>query len=137
MRAIDEKIRPIEPIHEPMAIYLPALAPFSRDGRVTAPSYQVRPSKSAVRRTGMTAACVKARYQAAISTALMETNHIGSWLENAASSPHQKETDDAGRRISRRPDRILRMAASQQQLDSMLAKEPKMPISHLFHQARP
>ena len=135
MYAIDEKIRPIEPIRRAaMAIYLPLFAPFSRGmEELRRLSYQVRPIK--VITSVMNDCGVKVWYQTHLDSS-DESNHIDR-LENIRKLYRiAKETDDAGQNPRDALTEFLKMAAlSNSELDSMLAKDPKIPIITI-HQAK-
>ncbi|MBS6103977.1 3'-5' exonuclease [Megasphaera sp.] len=135
IHAINEKIRPTETARRAaMAIYLPLFAPFSREmDALRRLSYQARPTKlitSVMNDNG-----VKAWYQTHRDTS-DRANHIDR-LENIRKLYRiAKETDDAEQNPRDALTEFLKMSAlSNSELDSMLAKDPKIPIITI-HQAK-
>ena len=133
--AIDEKIRPTEGARRAaMAIYLPLFAPFSREmDALRCLSYQARPTK--VITSVMNDSGVKAWYQAHRDTS-DAANHIDR-LENIRKLYRiAKETDDPSQNPRDALTEFLKMTAlSNSELDSMLSKDPKIPIITI-HQAK-
>lgn len=133
--AIDEKIRPTETARRTsMAIYLPLFAPFSQEiAALRSLSHQVRPA--AVIASVMNDCGVKAWYEAH-REASDEANRIDR-LENIRKLYLiAKETDDAGQNPRDALAEFLKLTAlSNSELDSMLAKDPKIPIITI-HQAK-
>ena len=133
--AIDEKIRPTEGARRAaMAIYLPLFAPFSQEiDALRRLSYKARPTE--VITSVMTDSGVKAWYQTHRDTS-DAANHIDR-LENIRKLYRiAKETDDSGQNPRDALTEFLKMTAlSNSELDSMLSKDPKIPIITI-HQAK-
>lgn len=133
--AIDEKIRPTEGARRAaMAIYLPLFAPFSQEmADLRRFSYEARPTD--VIAAVMNDKGVKNWYVTHRNRA-DEVNHIDR-LENIRQLYRiAKETDDAGQNPRDALTEFLKLTAlSNSELDSMLAKDPKIPIITI-HQAK-
>ena len=133
--AINEKIRPTEGARRAaMAIYLPLFAPFSQEmDALRRLSYKARPTE--VITSVMNDSGVKAWYQTHRDTS-DAANHIDR-LENIRKLYRiAKETDDPGQNPRDALTEFLKMTAlSNSELDSMLSKDPKIPIITI-HQAK-
>lgn len=135
MYAIDEKIRPKEEARRAaMAIYLPLFAPFSQEmADLRRFSYEARPTD--VIAAVMNDKGVKNWYMTHRNRA-DEVNHIDR-LENIRQLYRiAKETDDTDQNPRDALAEFLKLTAlSNSELDSMLAKNPKIPIITI-HQAK-
>ena len=117
-----------------MAIYLPLFAPFSQEmDALRRLSYKARPTE--VITSVMNDSGVKAWYQTHRDTS-DAANHIDR-LENIRKLYRiAKETDDPGQNPRDALTEFLKMTAlSNSELDSMLSKDPKIPIITI-HQAK-